>query len=73
MKFPIVKFSKQFRCSSLFAFFFGLALLMLGGAVGCAQKPLVKGFFDEGGTIYRASESEEWGSRSAIKVQPLEF
>jgi len=40
---------------------------------GCAGRPVVKGLFEPGGTIYREPEQEEWGSRSTLKVRGLEF
>lgn len=43
------------------------------GVTGCTGRPLVQGLFEPGGTIYRESEQEEWGSRSTVKIQGLEF
>lgn len=52
--------------AGLAAALFAAGLLALGGCA--ANRPLVKGFFDEGGTIYRGSEQEEWGTRSTVNV-----
>ncbi|HEY5778237.1 MAG TPA: hypothetical protein VIT00_05835 [Terrimicrobiaceae bacterium] len=37
------------------------------------RKPLVYGLLDSGGTIYRESEQEGFGSRTAVKVRSFEF
>jgi hypothetical protein len=39
----------------------------------CAGKPLVRGMMEPGGTIYRESEQEEWGSRTTVKVEGFQF
>jgi hypothetical protein len=43
------------------------------GLVGCAGKPLVRGFFEPGGVVYREAEQESWGSRSTLKVRGFDF
>jgi hypothetical protein len=55
--------------------FFLMVLCAAGSLIlsACTNRPLVKGFFSEGGTIYRESEQEEWGARSTLKVKGLEF
>ncbi|MGB7791388.1 MAG: hypothetical protein WBL39_09255 [Terrimicrobiaceae bacterium] len=40
---------------------------------GCAGRPLVDGFLDSQGTIYRQSEREDFGSRTTIGVRSFEF
>lgn len=50
--------------------------LMLGilSSTACASKrPLVDGFFERDGVIYRDSEPEEWGSRGTLNVRGMEF
>jgi hypothetical protein len=40
----------------------------------CATKrPLVDGFFERDGVIYRSSESEAWGSRGTLNIRGMEF
>jgi hypothetical protein len=43
------------------------------GLSGCAGRPVVQGFLEPGGTIYRESEQEDFGSRSTVKVRSFEF
>jgi len=40
---------------------------------GCAGKPVVHGWLDSQGTIYRESEQEDFGSRTTVKVRSFEF
>jgi hypothetical protein len=40
---------------------------------GCAGKPVVHGWLDSRGTIYRESEQEDFGSRTRLKVRGFEF
>jgi hypothetical protein len=40
---------------------------------GCAKRPLVRGFLEPGGVIYREAEQEDWGSRSTLKVRGFDF
>jgi hypothetical protein len=42
-------------------------------ALGCAGKPVVHGWLDSRGTIYRESEQEDFGSRTTLKVRTFEF
>ncbi len=49
-------------------------LVFISGFCGCmTNRPLVKGFFEEDGIIYRDREQEEWGSRSRVVIRPVEF
>jgi|GEM_PF-4610618 len=54
-----------------------MALFVLAialGLGGCAKdRPIVDGFFERGGVIYRDREPEAWGSRSTLNVRGLEF
>jgi hypothetical protein len=55
-------------------FFVLLGCLLISFLGGCAKdRPLVEGFFEPGGIIYREDEKEEWGSRSTVKVLGGEF
>ncbi len=51
----------------------GLLLAALFLLTGCAGRPLVQGLLEPGGTIYRESEQEEWGSRTTLKVHGMDF
>ncbi len=53
-----------------------LALMSFNFLAGCAtnsDKPLVEGMLEPGGTIYRETEREEFGTRTTVKVQALDF
>jgi hypothetical protein len=50
-----------------------ILLVVVVSLTGCTGRPLVQGLFEPGGTIYRESEQEEWGARSTVKIQGLEF
>lgn len=52
-----------------------IAVVVAGlAAVGCAtDRPLVKGLFTEEGVIRSTPEQEEWGTRTRVVVQPIEF
>lgn len=49
------------------------ALALLLFCHGCTNRPLVRGLLEPGGTIYRESEGEEWGSRTTVKVRGFDF
>ena len=70
MKAPAPQSPSGFRMRMLSAL---LAVFAFSGLTGCTGRPLVQGLFEPGGTIYRESEQEEWGSRSTVKIQGLEF
>jgi hypothetical protein len=40
---------------------------------GCAGRPIVHGWLDSEGTIYRQSEQEDFGSRTTIRMRGFEF
>jgi hypothetical protein len=40
---------------------------------GCAGKPIVHGWLDSEGTIYRRSEQDDFGSRTTIRMRGMEF
>jgi hypothetical protein len=44
-------------------------LLCVAACPGCAGKPVVHGWLDSDGTIYRESEQEDFGSRTTLKVE----
>ena len=48
-------------------------LLCVIAGSGCNGKPLVYGLLDSGGTIYRESEQEDFGSRTTVKVRSFDF
>jgi hypothetical protein len=48
-------------------------LLCMIASSGCAGKPVVQGWLDSRGTIYRESEQEGFGSRTTVKVRGFEF
>jgi hypothetical protein len=50
-----------------------LALWCVIAALGCTGKPLVHGLLEPGGTIYRESEREDFGTRTTLKVRSFEF
>jgi hypothetical protein len=50
-----------------------LVLWWVIACLGCTGKPLVHGLLEPGGTIYRESEREEFGTRTTVKVRSFEF
>jgi hypothetical protein len=48
-------------------------LLCMIACSGCAGKPVVQGWIDSPGTIYRESEQEDFGSRTTVKLRDFEF
>lgn len=49
------------------------AIILMLALSSCAERPLVRGLFEPGGTIYREDEQEAWGSRSTVKVRGFDF
>ena len=50
-----------------------LAIGLLGSSACASKRPLVDGFFERDGVIYRSSEPEAWGSRGTLNVRGMEF
>jgi hypothetical protein len=50
-----------------------ILLLCVIACSGCTGRPVVHGWLDSEGTIYRQSEQEDFASRTTLRMRGFEF